>query len=610
MSRYSNALIDLYASDPMRMINQRYGPMTPTTVGGHPSGEMSAGSLPTTGERAWNALLDYGPMPAQLATAMAMQPVTAGEAVGNALANPSLGSFTNAGVQSAMALMAPTKALGILGAGYGMAGACDLGLWGSAEAAGLTPEQQARKSELQAKIAKGAWKSGPERRAVEGELNDLRNIETEAAKGANAAEIQRKSEADRQAQGEYNRAVDTATSMRDAERKRDRRWSDTEVGKMYNQTGGAPVMAAALAGGAGLLDRLAKGAPKTGWDYARLGAEGTGAASLGINAPLAFDAFSTEADNPERRAQEVYARELPDGHPMKTKAAQMAQSLPAANPVRAAAQDELYSPWKFAERIGMAAFEGVPMAISGSNPVGAAKSIGRGLKDGGNSLLDFVGGIPGRVDAGYHRSQGVAAIERGRTARAQAVADRAQAQAHEERGRLNSQRGADQPNSPVSEQPVPQAQPPQPVLQPPQTAPSGNPSQPPQNTGLIIPDSITGSKNRVNKTYGEQNSADMQAYVMGKAESGQSPFGLVGTKAAKDLGIDKPTRTKTALQNLREIADANGLDISDPKVLKAVIDELNSHPAYRNKKGNGNALFSLVGGGVGLNALMQDYTND
>lgn len=606
MADYSNALIELFAQDPMRAINQRFGPMTPTTAAGYPNAQMSQGSLPTMGESALDALLRYGPLPAELATAIAMQPVTAGQAVGDALSNPSIGSFTNAGVQSAMALMAPTKAIGALAAGYGLAGARDLGLFGgAAEAAGLSPEQQARKADLQAKIAKGAWRSGAERRQVEGELEGLRKIETESAIKANDAEIQRKAEQDRQSQAEYKTAVDNAILMRDLERKRDRRWSDTEVGKVYNQTGGAPVIAAALAGGAGFLDRLAKGAPKTTGDYARLGAEGLGAASLGINAPLAYDAFATEADNPERRAQEVYARELPASHPGKADAKRMAESLPQSNPVRSAAQAELYDPLKFLERFGMAAVEGVPMAITGSNLPSALSSAGRGIRSAVGNTAETVGALPGNVATGYQRSLGQAATERGNSALQRSNALEAEVSLRETQRRLGEQRAAPQPQYAPAE-PFPQVPfDPPPPRQLPSPVSSGNPSPQPQNNALIIPDSITGNKSRMNKTYGEQNSADMQAFVMGQAERGTSPHGLVGSKVADELGM-KPTRAKTALQNIREIGEANGLDISDPKVLKAVIDELNSMPAYKNKKGNGNALFSLVGGGVGLNALMQD----
>ena len=110
---------------PMRSINQMFGPMTPTTQSGQPNPTMSQGHLPTTGESIWDTILKYGPMPAQLATAMAMQPVTAGQAVGEALHDPSLGRITNAGVQSALALMAPMKALGVMASGYGAAATMD-----------------------------------------------------------------------------------------------------------------------------------------------------------------------------------------------------------------------------------------------------------------------------------------------------------------------------------------------------------------------------------------------------------------------------------------------------------------------------------------------------
>ena len=107
------------------------------------------------GERAANAALDYGPLPAKIASHVALQPIRAGEALGDAMIDPSLANITNAGVQGAMALFKPSMALKALGAGYGIAAAKDAGLspFGPASAAedGLTDPLRKRLEVLQRK---------------------------------------------------------------------------------------------------------------------------------------------------------------------------------------------------------------------------------------------------------------------------------------------------------------------------------------------------------------------------------------------------------------------------------------------------------------------------
>lgn len=592
-------LIDL-----MRLINTQYGPMTDRTRAGiGKEAELRAGYLPTTGEKIGNAILDYGPLPAKLATAIAMQPVNTGYAMADAVQDPSVGKVANAGAQMAMNLFQPAKAAGILLGGAGVVGAQQLLGSSSADAAGLTPEQQARKAQLQKDIAAGKWKSGAERRAVEAELGDLRKIETDAAGAENAARIEadktataNRLEAERRAaeqkQNEFNTAVNTAIAMRDTERKRDTRWSDTPFGKYYNETGGAPTWGLLFAGGAGLLDRLAKGAPKTRGDYGRLAAEGTGAASVPINAPLVYNAAATEPDNPQRRALEVYARELPNDHPEKQYWMQQAQALPQANPVRSQAQTELYDPLKMAERVGMAFVEGAPSAMTGANIPGAISAIGRGAQRAIGGTAESVGALPGNVATGYQRGIGQAAIARGDAASARQAADVLETSALEARRRLDAGRV-------VNDQPAPAGQSSQGRLPPPaqgQLPPpvsAQNPSQPPQNqSGFTIPDSVTGNKARQAKTYGEKDSARTQQYMIDQAEKGKTPSGV---KLASEADIT-PTRAKYVLQNLREIAAANGKDVTDPAFLRALATELNANPAYRNSRGTGNRIFS---GGIG-----------
>lgn len=612
--------------DVLRLINTQYGPMTQRTQAGiGREAEMRQGYLPTTGERIGNAILDYGPLPAKMAVEIAKQPYYTGLAMADAYEDPTIGKVANAGSQFAMSMLQPAKAAGILLGGAGVVAAKESGLFGSsAEAAGLSTEQQARKAQLQKQIEKGQWKNAPERRAVEAELGDLRKIETDAAGAENTARIESERaatanrleaehKAKQQKQIEYNSAVDTAIALRDAERKRDTRWSDTAFGKYYNETGGAPAWAAAFAGGAGVLDRLAKGAPKTRGDYARLGVEGAGAASIPINAPLVYNATATEPDNPQRRALEVYARELPNDHPEKQYWMDQANNLPTANPVRETAQKELYDPLKFGERIGMAVAEGAPTAMTAANVPGALASIGRGALSASGRTSEAIGGIPGRLAVGYQRSSGEALTEIGKnallrqkTAEAQANAIASQRLLAEEQRRLSAGTGgqaqggqaAPQPQGGTSVQPSGQSQ----------TNGFGqNPSQSPNVTtsnGMIIPDSVALNKTRINKTYGEQTSEQMQKYVQDKAKSGISPDALVRKDVASDLNIP-PNRASTSLKNLEEIGAANNLDISDPKVLRAIAKELNASQ-YKNKNGKGNSLYGVggaVGAGVGYGAM-------
>lgn len=149
-----------------------------------------------------------------------------------------------------------------------------------------------------------------------------------------------------------------------------------------------------------------------------------------------------------------------------------------------------------------------------------------------------------------------------------------------------------------------QLQPPAPIESPTPAPPSTQVTTP---NGLTIPDSVAGNKTRINKTYGDQTSEQMQKYVQDRAKSGVSPDALVRKDVASDLNIP-PNRASTALKNLQEIAAANNLDISDPKVLRAIAKELNASQ-YKNKSGKGNSLYGLgggVGAGVGYGAMPED----
>ncbi len=350
------------------------GPMTDATQAGMPNAVASLPD-PSFGEKSLDALLRYGPMPAKLAVEIAKQPYYAGEALGDAAFDPTLPNITNAGFQTALALAQPMKGIGILGAGYGLAGASDAGfsLFDEANAKpkkksaapeskvaelpGLTPEQQAEYVDIVRKIERGAFTSGAERRSLEKARDRLSDISAAYQTTVMTNEATTKAETARKEREEYDRAVLTAEDARDKELGRVRRFSDTEVGKLFDKTGGFAPFAAAT--GLGMLSRGASGATKGLSGHAANIGGGAFAGAMVPNVPLAYNAFFTEPDNPERAAYMAYSRELPQGHPRKDEMATYAKGLPAANPVRTEAAKELYDPIKAMERMGLGAVEGV-----------------------------------------------------------------------------------------------------------------------------------------------------------------------------------------------------------------------------------------------------------
>lgn len=403
-----------------------FGPMTPSTRQGIPNDTLSQGP-PTTAEAMGRALMDYGPIPAKIAAGVAMQPVTAGEAVGTALHDPSLPNVTNAAVQTGMALMQPAKALAALGAGYGIAGAQDAGLFGgSAQAAGLMPDQEKRKAELQKKIEKGQWKSGPERRAIENELNDLRQVEKDFALRENEAK-----------QKEFARGVEKAEMARDSIRATDTSFKDSNVGKMYEATGGLGPMMMGVAGGA--VHRLANGGGKGALDkYVLPALEGSALTFAGLNAPFVYNALNTPSKNPQREALETYSRELPDGHPKKQSAMAEALMMTPGNPTQEMAWKELTDPMGLVRRGVTAVAEGAPAGILGRNLPDAARTTARGA-----------GQLPGTVLEGYQQGMGraanageAAATLRRTAAESQTVAAEAQLAAAEARRRIGGNTGS------------------------------------------------------------------------------------------------------------------------------------------------------------------------
>ncbi len=348
-----------------------FGPMTPTTVAGYPNDYLDVAPEP----RSWlGTAADIGSFPAR---AYVNQIDAAGTGIADAMLDPSLANITNAGVQTGMALMSPTLTTVSGLGGLGLAALRDANFIPSADAKNLrrpspqpvvaapsVPEPvdpvfekikddpslialyQQIKAEQNNATRDYPGRNGDASRAeAAGRVKDLQGQFAAALAQRDAAK-----------QGIYDQQVLNANSARDIELGRDRRFSDTEVGKVYDKLGGyAPLVAGFLPG---VVSRLAYGPAKTLGSALIRDAEG---ATFGIganNVPLVYNSFSTEVDNPEQRAYEAYAYGLPDGHPDKIKAQEMADRLPKLNPIREQAQEELYDLYKFAERAGMGAFEG------------------------------------------------------------------------------------------------------------------------------------------------------------------------------------------------------------------------------------------------------------
>jgi hypothetical protein len=205
--------------------------------------------------------------------------------------------------------------------------------------------------------------------------------EAERQRAANAAEIEARKAAQASERAEYDRQVGLAEAARDKELARVRRFSDTGVGEAFESLGGLAPFLAGIAGGG--LSRMATGPGVTTMgkllkDYVAPVAAGSLAGFTATNAPLAYDAFYTDSDNPEKAAYSAYSRELPQGHPRKQEFSDYAASLPDKNPVREQAGEEFYD--EFGKRLGMGIIEGTGGALMGSDAVraGARRIFGAG----------------------------------------------------------------------------------------------------------------------------------------------------------------------------------------------------------------------------------------
>lgn len=101
--------------EPIRAYQPSAGQAARSYVNSLLTPHLGAGAAERIGG-AVNKLMAFGPIPAQVATDVAMQPVRAGEAVGEALHDPSAGTVGNALLQAAMAFPTATSSV-LRGAG-------------------------------------------------------------------------------------------------------------------------------------------------------------------------------------------------------------------------------------------------------------------------------------------------------------------------------------------------------------------------------------------------------------------------------------------------------------------------------------------------------------
>jgi hypothetical protein len=326
-----------------------------------PSQEAQAGLMSGSLQNYTPTWGDYG----QAAEGIARDVATdAPNAMYEAAEDPSLANVTNAGVRTALTMgKFGTGGLFALG-GLGVAGARDAGMFGTEAAADdgsdpLEPSQRRRLTELQAKKKL----SRAEREEQGTYLQTLQAATTRKAE----AEAKKQELGDKAKQDEFDRSVTNAEAVRDQELSRVRRFSGTEVGKVFEKMGGfAPFAAGA---GAGALTRAAAGPATSLLGKMAPSLSGATAGVTALNVPLAYNAFMTEPDNPEKAAYGAYARELPPEHPRKQEWANYASGLPSQNPVREAAADELYDPAKIAERGLFGVLEGGLGGFAGGEAV-------------------------------------------------------------------------------------------------------------------------------------------------------------------------------------------------------------------------------------------------
>lgn len=221
---------------------------------------------------------------------------------------------------------------------------------------------QARKNAEDAYNKAKAGTAGEEQRLETGYQNYLTELEKQRTKFLT----------ERQSASEYGGAVERAEAARSAELARNRPFDKTLTGQFFNATSG--YTPGVIGGATGTILRAA-GRPMSSvlpWSIA--------AGAVTPNWPLASDYYNQPSYNPERRAAEVYLRELPMNHPRRAQYEAMLSgptALPADNPVKVAARNDLFDPLQFAERTFAGALEGATFGDLGAAAVDWRRGGGR-----------------------------------------------------------------------------------------------------------------------------------------------------------------------------------------------------------------------------------------
>lgn len=347
-------------------------------------------------------LLDMGAVPAQEFVAQAGR---AGTSIAEAQSDPTLANVTNAGVQTGMAFGRPVVAAGAGAAGLLEAMRRDVMGSGGAQASDnpLNDAQQKTYDRLLRKSRSKAELSDAEEKQLDA-LNQIITA-TSIAKATAGTKAQESRLANEEAQraSDAKRKADEDAAARaragqayQAGLATDRRFSDTEVGKVFDKFG--PVAPGVAAAGAGLLSGMGVRGAGIVNNVARYGIPTGVGAVTGVTAahwPQAYEANYAPNINPSYQAATNYVREAPADDPRAAQLSGLLQSgaIEKANPVRTEAEANLYDPKKFAERSVLGLLEGVAGGFAGGEAPSAAKYMLKSLP----KAAEEVGKLPGSL---------------------------------------------------------------------------------------------------------------------------------------------------------------------------------------------------------------------
>lgn len=344
------------------------------------SGSITADTPPSTLEN----ILAAAELPAR---AYAGQFNNATHSVAEAMGDPSLANLTNAGVQTGVALGSPVLTLGSGAAGLGIAALKDLAPYVlpgaeaksrnksfSASQPALMESAMAPHDDLADKVAGDpqleilyqAYKDAQTKanasvpgvdKASSDAIRQRASDQATKIMGqiGDALATRQKSKSDLAAQN-YNQQVEEAIAARDAALGKASTFEDTNVGKVYRGMGGLGPLVAGMV--PGTLATFAKGPAKTWEDTILRGLSGAVTGAGASLMPVGYNMTYAPVENPEKKAMEAYAFNLPDTHPDKAKAEAAASRMPDINPVHSAALQEFNDPSAIAKRMGWGALEG------------------------------------------------------------------------------------------------------------------------------------------------------------------------------------------------------------------------------------------------------------